>query len=314
MVLTDADHPRQTFVRDETTARRDGVDHILVSLELTTGIQVETSRGQEMVPPGRVTLFDLARPATKLAFPGRTVCLAMSRDLIEEALPSANVHGLTLGPLGRLMADHLRSLAEHGSRIDVAATALLTLSTVQLLAACVRPSAGNLEQARPLLTLALMQRAKRYVRANCCDPALSPEKVAAQIGASRTTLYRAFQLQGGISEYIRLSRLDSARAALTDKDDPRRIGEIAYAHGFANEAQFSRAIRSAFGASPRELRHDGRDFRSGYTPEAWGQRHWIDVVAPAPKAQEEAVPGGAPTWRPGAAAAMARALNESRAA
>ena len=139
-----------------------------------------------------------------------------------------------------------------------------------------QPFGEPVEQARPALTLLLLQRARRFVRANCCDPGLTPEKVAAQIGASRTTLYRAFQPKGGISEYIRLSRLDAARAALTEPKDPRRISEIGYAHGFQSEAQFSRAMRAAFGATPSELRNERRDFRSGYTDELWAQRGWID--------------------------------------
>ena len=126
---------------------------------------------------------------------------------------------------------------------------------------------------------ALLRRARRYVRANCCDPELSPEKVAAQIGASRTALYRAFQPKERISEYIRLSRLDAARAALVDPGDPRRISEIAYAHGFHSEAQFSRAIRAGFGVTPSELRHERHDFRSGYTPENWAKRGWVDEAA-----------------------------------
>jgi AraC-like DNA-binding protein len=310
MVLTESIHPRQTFVRDAATARRDGVDHLLVSLDVTNGFQLETDRGQEVVPAGRVTVFDVARPQTKLAFEGRTVCLALSRDLVEEVLPGVEMHGLTLGPLGQLMAEHLKSMTEHAPRLDLAAAGLLTLSTAHLLAACVRPSADKIEQARPVLVQALLQRARRYVRANCCDPDLSPEKVAAQIGASRTSLYRAFQPKGGISEYIRLSRLDAARSALADPKDARRVSEIAYAHGFLSEAQFSRAMRAAFGVTPSELRNERHDFRSGYTAENWTQRGWFDAAAPANDAPTGAP--GAPAWRPGAAAAVARALQEQR--
>ena len=313
MVLTDAVHPRQTFVRDQARARKDGVDHILVSLELTTGFQMETARGQEMVPAHRVTLFDISRPVTKLAFAGRTLCLAMSRDLVEEVLPGADVHGLTLGRLGGLMAGHLKSLAAHGAGMELSAMPPLTLATAQLLAACVRPSARSLELAGPTLSQLLLQRARRYVRANCCDPELSPDKVADRIGASRTALYRVFQPKSGISEYIRLSRLDAARAALIDRSDPRRISEIAYAHGFHSEAQFSRAMRAAFGATPSELRHERHDFRSGYAPEIWAQRHWSDESLATPAAGPAAAVG-APAWRPGAAAAIARALSEDRAA
>jgi AraC-like DNA-binding protein len=305
MVLTDSVHPRQTFLREAGRARRDGVDHLLVSVDLTAGFQLETDRGQQIVPPCRVTIFDTARQQTKLAFAGRTICLAMSRDLVDEVLPGVNMHGLTLGPLGRLMSEHLQSMASQAPRLELAAAGDLTRSTALLMAACVRPSMEALEQARPALVRALLHRARRYVAANCCDPALSPERVAAAIGASRTSLYRAFQAHGGIAEHIRRTRLDAARTALADPKDLRRVSEIAYAHGFHSEAQFSRSMRAAFGATPRELRHERHDFRSGYTAEHWAQRGWTSLgAADGPRV----VGAGAPAWRPGAGAAAIRSL------
>ena len=100
-----------------------------------------------------------------------------------------------------------------------------------------------------------------------------------------------------------------ARAALADPKDLRRVSEIGYAHGFQSEAQFSRAIKAAFGATPSELRHQRYDFRSGYTPELWAQRGWIDEAASGGVRRLAEV---APAWRPGAAAAAARILHEER--
>jgi AraC-like DNA-binding protein len=315
VVLTDTLHPRQTFVRDIARARRDGVDHLLVSVELTEGFKCETPRGQELVSPHRVTVFDVARPSMKVASAGRTICMAVSRDLMDEVLPGIDLHGLTLGPSGALMAEHLRSLSAFLPQTPAKAAPHLARATVHMLAACVLPSAERLEAARPALSEALLQRAKRYIRANCQDPGLTPETVAAEIGASRTSLYRAFQSEGGVSEFIRATRLDAARAALVDPADRRRIGEIAFAYGFGSEAHFSRAIRNAFGVSPGELRREPHDLRSGLSPENWARRGWRDESSPV-RSVAPATSDGARVlpWRPGAAAASARQWEGGRRA
>lgn len=44
---------------------------------------------------------------------------------------------------------------------------------------------------------------------------------------------------------------------LTNPADRRGIGEIAYARGFTDQAQFSRAFRARFGVPPKEARGRG---------------------------------------------------------
>lgn len=274
LMFTDTVHPRQTFVRDRARTRRDGVDHLLVSLELTHGFGLETDTRQDVVGVGRVTLFDIARPVTKVALPGRTLCMAISRDFMEEALPGIDLHGVTLNGAGALMAEHIKNLSVHLPHTEQAAAPHIARATVQMLAACALPSAERIERVRPTLAAALVSRAKRYIRDHCRDPELSPDSVARAVNASRTTLYRAFEPEGGVSEFIRGARLDVARAALADPGDLRRIGEIAFDYGFSSEAQFSRAMRAAFGASPSELRADPEGFRSSLSPQIWSVRGW----------------------------------------
>jgi AraC-like DNA-binding protein len=271
-VLTDMLHPRCTAVRSRERARRDAADHVLVAVPL------QTPSGEDAPSVRRAILLDLTRPVTKVVEAGRTLCLTVARDLIDAALPNVDLHELTLGAGGALMTEHLQSLSSHLPQTELAAAPLLLQSTVQMLAACVSPTADRIEQARPALTQALVQRAQRYVLAHRHDPRLSPDQVALGVGASRTSLYRAFRPEGGIAEFIRASRLDAARRALSDPGDGRRISEIAFAYGFSSEAQFSRAMRAAYGASPGELRRRPHGFGPGLSPEDWARCGWV----PAP--------------------------------
>lgn len=252
-VLTDTVQPR-SFARDASRVRRDSNDNILISMELTGDMHVVQDGREERVEAGRITLFDVGRPITKLGDYGRTLVLSVPRELVEAALPGVDLHALTLGGSGALLAEHFRTLRMLLPSTPLTSAPALVTATLAMLAASVAPSADRVEQARPALSGALLTRAKRYIRENLLSPELTPDGVARAVGASRTSLYRAFEPEGGVADFIRRSRLEAARAALQDARDPRRIGEIAFAYGFGSEAQFSRAVRAAFGMTPTELR------------------------------------------------------------
>lgn len=283
-VVTDTVQHR-SFVRDRSRTRRDGVDNVLISVELTGPMQVETERGRQSVEAGRVTLFDNARPTIKRGDFGRTLVMGVPRQLVDAALPGVDLHATTLGAGGGLLAEHLRNLRQGLPTTSMAAGPALVSATVAMLAACLSPTGERLEEAQPTLAGALLTRAKRYIRANCVEPDLTPERVATAVGASRTSLYRAFEPEGGVAEAIRRARLEAARAALRDVHDPRRIGEIAFAYGFNSEAQFSRSVRAAFGATPTELRR-GHGGDGLYVPAA--ENRWVKkpLGKPTPQSAE----------------------------
>lgn len=261
-LLTDATHPHQTFIRDRARARRDGEEHVRISVELTQSSWLGFAGQEVEVAPRQVHLFDMTQPLDKRVGGGRVLCLAVAREAVEAALPGVDVHGLTLGPSGALLAEHLRALRESLEGGATLAAGPLTTATLQLVAACVAPTASRVDAARSLLGDALLRRARRYIRARCEDVHLAPDEVARAVGASRASLYRAFEAEGGVASFIRRSRLEAARAALLNPADQRRIGEIAFGYGFSSEAQFSRAFRAAFDAAPRDVREGGAPTRA----------------------------------------------------
>ena len=270
-VLTDVDHPQQTFVRDMARVRADGLDHVRVSVELTGGSRLGVDHSEIPVATRQAHLFDMGQPMTKVVGAGRVLCMALARDAVESVLPGVDLHGMTLGRSGAYVTEHFDALAKSLAAGDGAAPASLTLATLHMVAACVSPTLERLESARPVLTSALLQRARRFIRTHSENRSLSPDQIAKAMGVSRTTLYRAFEPDGGVGACIRRSRLEAARAALSSSKDRRRISEIADDYGFSSDAQFSRAFRAMFGASPRAFRDAPQPAR----PEARLDGYWL---------------------------------------
>ena len=72
-------------------------------------------------------------------------------------------------------------------------------------------------------------------------------------GLTRYDLARQFRIMFGTSpyRYLLMRRLDFARERI---DQERPLIEVAYDAGFADQAHFTRAFRSAFGLTPARYR------------------------------------------------------------
>ena len=72
-------------------------------------------------------------------------------------------------------------------------------------------------------------------------------------GLTRYDLARQFRIMFGTSpyRYLLMRRLDYARERIHQK---RPLVEVAYDSGFADQAHFTRAFKSAYGLSPARYR------------------------------------------------------------
>ena len=254
------------FLSDATLSRKADEDvaqaEEQVSLFLTTGgrWRGEAGRNVKDVGPGQLVFLDRSQGLSgSIESLSSITFVVPKRVLLAQSPGLEDLHGRTLaGPMARLLADQLASAARHAVLLDAQERLTLGRSTTALVVGALANGAGETsELVRPAVADALLGRAKRLIQAHCGDPRLTPEKVAAVLGLSRAGLYRVFEAEGGVARCIRQARIDAACAALQDVGDLRRIGEIGLACGFTSEAQFSRAMRDAFGAPPSELRQHG---------------------------------------------------------
>lgn len=99
----------------------------------------------------------------------------------------------------------------------------------------------------------LRERAREYIHDNIERPDLNVDEIATYTGASRATLYRAFESLGGVRGYISFVRLEQAKSMIgagsTDRGD---ISNIAYACGFSSPEQLGKSFKKRFGVSPSQ--------------------------------------------------------------
>jgi AraC-like DNA-binding protein len=126
---------------------------------------------------------------------------------------------------------------------------------VDLLALAIQSDERVLTSGQSTVRTAHLARIESFVRRHIDDADLGPETVAAGCGISLRYLHELLRdTNMTLGQWIRDTRLQAAMEDLKNPADRRAIGEIAYARGFTDQAQFSRAFRARFGLSPSEAR------------------------------------------------------------
>jgi AraC-like DNA-binding protein len=256
----------QILSRTPAAIRADQVDHYVIRLQRHGHWSGEANGRGIDAKAGDVVVLDLARPTTACGAAIDNINLLLPRDALERLVPPFDMHGLTLrGPMAALLRNHLASLADNLPHIPRAHASAVATATVNLVAACLAPSRETAARAQAPLELARLTEIRRHIDRHLSSPALKPDDICKALGLSRSTLYAACRSRGGVIAFIRQRRLERIHALLADPREHRRISEIAYQHGFANAAHFSRSFRAAFGVSPHEARaepgcrHDAGD-------------------------------------------------------
>ncbi|MGW4272565.1 helix-turn-helix domain-containing protein [Streptomyces seoulensis] len=233
-----------------------------------SGTLVVSQYGRDMsLGAGRIALYDSSQPF-RIRFAAvdgttRLVRAHMPRALL--GLPADGLERIPPGPLpaaagfegllARLLADMTSDSTGYRPRdlprLAVLAQELLTATVAHRLDAD-----GTV--ARDSRRSMLLPSIEAFVRQHLGDPGLSPETVAAAHHLSTGHLHRLFRTrETTVAAWIRRERLERARRDLADPalhDMPVRF--IAARWGFKDHSTFTRAFRSAYGASPTEYRHD----------------------------------------------------------
>ncbi len=237
-------------------------DHFLVSIQ-TRGSGVVSQDGRDAVlGPGDFALYDSTRPYQLtfeddfqqfvLKLPGPTLRTAL-RDT--QRLTATTVRGDR--GAGHLMIQMIRTLAEDIDALAPGSAAAVADSVSQILVAglAALPAARQVPVSQ--LTAYHREQIKAFVRSRLADPELGVTQIAHALRLSPSTLHRAWAGEPcSLSDWIWSQRLDAARRDLCDPSRAARtVSEIAFAWGFSDAAHFSRAFRSRFGCSPREMRN-----------------------------------------------------------
>ena len=98
-----------------------------------------------------------------------------------------------------------------------------------------------------------------WIRANC-HRSISLAELEQRSGYSQRSLRNAFQERFGCApnEWIRRTRMQSARQRLLDSQPGDTVSSIAEEHGYSHVSQFSRDFRGIFGLQPSQVMRRGR--------------------------------------------------------
>lgn len=241
------------YCRDGVRLKWCDLDHYLLHLPLHKGLVCGNGL---RVRPRDVVVLDLSQPAGFSMAAGEGISLLIPRTALPPLLyDMGQLHGLVLrreSASGVLLAQLFSSLELAVPRLSRGEAFRLTLPILGMVAACLGQVAAHAAAAPRTGPVDLGRRVRLYIEQNLQREDLSPGVLAKELGVSRSQLYRAFEKFGGVRQYLLRRRLRRCLFALCDPANAvRRIADLAYDHGFADEAHFSRLFRQAFGLSPR---------------------------------------------------------------
>ncbi|MEP1209905.1 MAG: AraC family transcriptional regulator [Rhizobiaceae bacterium] len=113
---------------------------------------------------------------------------------------------------------------------------------------------SNLENVHKSSHELIRKRAQNFILHNLDQPDLDVSSIADHVNASRATLYRAFQSEGGVRESVNNIRLNAARQMLHSNPPIRGlVVNVAFSCGFRSPNQFNRAFKEKFQLTPSEF-------------------------------------------------------------
>lgn len=258
MVVKVTDSPALDQRRTPAMARRDGLDHWLLTLPRRSELALDQDGQRMRVNGARPALLSCDRPyqiQRRTAEEG-WVMVFVTRDAVPGlALPRGmdGVQALAT-PMGQLLTAHLRQTAKHLPSLTGEQVPALREATLALLRATLAPTADHLAEARSHAEAALRERLRGIIRARLGTVTFTPDRLCQEAGMSRTRLYRLFEPFGGVAAAIQAERLAQARRLLEAPEERRSIQQIGEAVGFYDASVFSRAFRRRYGAAPRDVR------------------------------------------------------------
>ncbi len=280
-ILTHCRSVAQDFRRSRALAVKDGLDHIQIIIQ-REGRHFGNYDGRETeAGPGSIRLLDMAQPWISRSEDYAFLDLVVPREALPRSLDRRDTHGLVIadGPGARMLQAHLATLWREAGDLSAEQAAQAVEAGLALLGAAASDAPPPVEpHYHEALERTLLARARAHIRKRLSDPALTPAALAAGLGLSARTLYRLFEPLGGVAATIQAARLDATFVALrSGTEDRRSISEIAFAHGFASNAHFSRAFKERFGVRPSEVRSgEDRSAAAGDagfgTVASWAQR------------------------------------------
>lgn len=256
MLVVQQSSAAHSFHRSSAKLRSSLVDHWVVIFRRDGRAWTEVGGRVAESQPGTVEIRSLGQAFRGRMLESQSLTLYLPRDLFTDstAILDANNNRILSRNLAGLLVSHVDSVEARLKEFSKDDLPGVVNATRDMVLACVASSEERAAAASKHGTVAPMERARRFIRANLQTATITPDMLCRELGISRTHLYQLFEPSGGVVHYIQKQRLLAAHAVLSDPSDRRLIAEIAESFGFASAADFSRSFSREFGYSPRQAR------------------------------------------------------------
>lgn len=251
---------RLEYDRTAAHVARGGLDHYQIALCVQGQMGFTSGRRELTMRPGDVCLIDMAQPNRTLlteAGDGRAqvTSIILPRAVLAPRLAhpdSATASFFSAsGHQGRLLASQFTALWQSAAP-EAAATIEAMADIVAGATSRAADANGDVARAERHLYLAMI---KRHIEANLETDALATDDLCRRFQISRASLYRLFEVEGGLARYVQEQRLNRALRLLISPVSPgKRVIDLAIDFRFSSDSTFIRAFRRQFGMTPGEIR------------------------------------------------------------
>lgn len=267
LLISDSAQGEQAYQITPKRIRRSGIDLFQVGFYRRGGYNGDANGSQIEGRTGDVQLLELGQPMQSVEPASDMICVFMPREMLQDRIGDLDgLHGAGLGAgLSRLLVDYLALLAERLPFLPKHDGEAVANATLDMISACLRPTAKRVHGAQSPIGQVLIRRAKQLIEANLRSPQLTPDFLCRSMCVSRRSLYRLFEPLDGVHHYILRRRLDHVMRALNNPSDHQRIADLAASYGFNCQETFWRAFKRRYRVTPgdvRSLRSTGEDAES----------------------------------------------------
>jgi len=246
----------------ERSARRirgDDCDDISIDLMRHCTTCTISQKGDRVVRSGELCFIYYGQPVSmtrsRHTAHGIIVSRARASDVLGSDFSSLAGKPIPKGGLAAVLSRHLMATLDEAGSMAAPERAAATDAAAEMMLVLLRTRLG-----RPVdedgFPFGFYQAARMVIGRHCPDPDLTPARVAALVGCSRASLYRAFASRDEtVADAIWIARLDRAlQLLLSSADSQPPVSEIAWRCGFRHAASFARMFRRHYGFSPSDAR------------------------------------------------------------
>ncbi len=270
MVLSRCCAHGQKFERNQLRIARDGIEHYMIQLFTRGRVEMNVGRSHLIAPARTIVGFDLGDTLDSINTDFDLLSAFIPREKLAPLLRFPdNVQGTVIDSSrgeGKVFADFMEAVFHTAPSLSREMAQMTATSLIHLAAAALNRAQDVLDAVPAASIHSTLLRAKRYIDSNLDREDLCPQQVAQAIGASRSTLFRAFEPCSGVANYIRYRRLNRALRRLVSVPTDGvnlRITDVALEFGYSSLPQFSRHFKQEFGLSPRDAQKSGQQFFGG---------------------------------------------------